>query len=174
MFHNSSLYLRQRQPGRTAQRISAQTRQACLNQSRKSRPNGLITGQLRITRMVMMVTCLYIIGNLPFSIYFPISLFGNADSLYGTIAYLVLYCYNGSSFFIFYYFNKHYRNILIGYSVKLFKYPTINNVKWSTNQEQLEKSILSRDYSFWNIFTHTNLSLADKLMVFCSGMPLEL
>ena len=117
MFNNNSLYLQHhnfKQRGRL-RRDTGHPVTSCAQKMRKSRPRDLKTGQLRITRMVMIVSFLYIIGNLPYSIYFPISFLGSSNALYGTLSFLILYSCNGSSFFIFYYFNKHYRNILNGY-----------------------------------------------------------
>ena len=75
---------------------------------------------LRINLMVILISSLYIVGNLPYSIYYLATRLVHVASLLGTLTYFSLYLYNSVSIFIFYFFNNNYRNILNGYVAKIF------------------------------------------------------
>ena len=68
-----------------------------------------------INMMVISISIYYAIGTVPFSVVFLLSQFMSIDANVRNYSTISLYIFHGTGIFIFYMFNKLYRQTLNGY-----------------------------------------------------------
>ena len=68
-----------------------------------------------INMMVISISIYYAIGTVPYSLVFLLSQFMNIDANLRNYSTISLYIFHGTGIFIFYLFNKLYRQTLNGY-----------------------------------------------------------
>ena len=66
---------------------------------------------MSINLLVMMTSFSYILGTAPYSIYYIMSQFIQLDPMFSNISYLTLSAMHGVNIFIFYFFNKLFRQV---------------------------------------------------------------
>ena len=69
-------------------------------------------GNSKITRLVIVISLLYTLGNVPYSTYSIVSIFMTLNPIFQNVTIMILYFYKGLMIFIFYFFNSHYQNVL--------------------------------------------------------------
>ena len=74
---------------------------------------------LNINRMVLLISTFYILGSLPYTIYFICSQFISVPFIYASVAYIAISLMHGTNIFIYYLFNNQFNQILNSYFKKL-------------------------------------------------------
>ena len=82
---------------------------------------------MRINLMVILTSFFYIIGTAPYSVYYIMSQFMTLNPLFSNISYLTLSAMHGTNIFIFYFFNKLFRQVFNLYARKILLCFTFKN-----------------------------------------------
>ena len=98
-------------------------------------------GSIKITLLVIMISLMYSVGNVPYGLYTLLNTVTTVDSAVFSAALITLYTYKSLTILLFYFFNLNYRQIFNEY---IKKFRRLNWDSWEISLYKME--------SHWFVF----------------------